>query len=696
MNSLKKKKQNILWGKKWRNLMQQKAIKDEMNKQLKVSLEKQKQEEEEKECTFKPQTLWNQSFKKTISFVDEFFVKLKPYIEQQQMYLNHLKELEVDDQIFAEKIKEELRLMLSKAIDKEIMETIIEGYKGIRTRGMNKMKREKLDILSKMIKLEREYNCFMAKENVDKKDLEECGFDCDLAAKLRNDILKDSLCPNSLRDFAKIRQEINKVLEEELRIRENEKEFVEEDAHSNEQISSYVEKNEILSDNEELNNSVTISNNDIAGQVVENRNTIHDDTNNINGHKQNNYNFINANTEIGINDKQNNNTVYMTGEYFLNRKEEKIINNLQTEYINGYNNINRSENGHNNINRSENGHNNINRSENGHNNINRSENEHAQIYYKNNAHNIPYLSNNNLINNERKEIKRENGNTNIMNSSGNMKIQNNDWNKNSGIHTKNVYLNENYMNMLNIQNGNEYVSSLKRDPNSMNVFITKNNGRNNKSQNYLNGAGNSNFGQANELKYGNKYSGYTNEKEKYVKTNSNTNQLQKNKFMNKNYNPVSFNFNQYTNNTQNKNMIKNKQIYIPQNINKENDIFINDSKLKYPNSLNNNNVYAQENAQFKNTRYIDKNLYSIKNINKFYDFYNEKVTNIKGVSTNIPTSDKIMYGLDTYYTNMNPKNKVMLPNLSENTSLPGNGYFRTNEGNIKKQTIFPNFHYKNN
>ncbi|CAD2094953.1 conserved Plasmodium protein, unknown function [Plasmodium vinckei brucechwatti] len=89
MNSLKKKKQNILWGKKWRNLMQQKAIKDEMNKQLKVSLEKQKQEEEEKECTFKPQTLWNQSFKKTISFVDEFFVKLKPYIEQQQSMLMH-------------------------------------------------------------------------------------------------------------------------------------------------------------------------------------------------------------------------------------------------------------------------------------------------------------------------------------------------------------------------------------------------------------------------------------------------------------------------------------------------------------------------------------------------------------------------------------------------------------------------------
>ncbi|SCM23580.1 conserved Plasmodium protein, unknown function [Plasmodium chabaudi chabaudi] len=696
MNSLKKKKQNILWGKKWRNLIQQKAIKDEMNKQLKVSLEKQKQEEEEKECTFKPQTLWNQSFKKTISFVDEFFVKLKPYIEQQQMYLNHLKELEVDDQIFAEKIKEELRLMLSKAIDKEIMETIIEGYKGIRTRGMNKMKREKLDILSKMIKLEREYNCFMAKENVDKKDLEECGFDCDLAAKLRNDILKDSLCPNSLRDFAKIRQEINKVLEEELRIRENEKELVEEDAHSSEQISSYVEKNELLSDNEELNNSVTISSNDNAGQVVENGNAINDDVNNINGYKQNNYNFINTNSEIGINDNHNNNMVYMTGEYFLNGKNEKTTNNLQIEHKNGHNNINRSENGHNSINRSENGHNSINRSENGHNSINRSENEHAQMYYKNNAPNFPYIPNNNLINNEGKEIKRENVNTNIMNNSGNMKAQNTDWNKNSGIHTKNVYLNENYMNMLNMRNGNEYVSSLKRDPNSMNVFITKNDGRNNKSQNYLNGAGNSNFGQANEIKYGNKYSGYINEKEKYVKTNSNTNQLQKNRFANKNYNPVSLNFNQYTNNTQNKNMIKNKQMYIPQNINKANDIFINDSKLKYPTNNNNNNMYAQENPQFKNTRYIDKNLYSIKNVNKFYDFYNESLTNIKGGSANIPNSDKIMYGLDTYYTNMNQKNKVVLPNLNENTSLPGNGYFRTNESNIKKQTIFPNYHYKNN
>lgn len=224
MNSLKKKKQDILWGKKWRNLIQQKAIKEEMNKQLKASLEKQKQEEEEKECTFKPQTLWNQSFKKTISFVDEFFVKLKPYIEQQQAYLNQLKELERDDEIFAQKIKEELRTMLAKAVDKEIMESIIEGYKGVRTRGINKVKRERLDILSKMIKLERAYNCFMAKENVDKKDLGECGFDCDLAAKLRNDILKNSLSPNSLRDFARIRMEINQVLEEELHKRENEKE----------------------------------------------------------------------------------------------------------------------------------------------------------------------------------------------------------------------------------------------------------------------------------------------------------------------------------------------------------------------------------------------------------------------------------------------------------------------------------------
>ncbi|KJP87149.1 hypothetical protein AK88_03196 [Plasmodium fragile] len=235
MNSLKKKKQDILWGKKWRNLIQQKAIKEEMNKQLKASLEKQKQEEEEKECTFKPQTLWNQSFKKTISFVDEFFVKLKPYIEQQQAYLNQLKELDRDDEIFAQKIKarekstegrnasEELRTMLARAVDKDIMESIIEGYKGVRTRGINKVKRERLDLLSKMIKLERAYNCFMAKENVDKKDLGECGFDCDLAAKLRNDILKNSLCPNSLRDFARIRLEINQVLEEELHKRENEK-----------------------------------------------------------------------------------------------------------------------------------------------------------------------------------------------------------------------------------------------------------------------------------------------------------------------------------------------------------------------------------------------------------------------------------------------------------------------------------------
>ncbi|CXI62507.1 conserved Plasmodium protein, unknown function [Plasmodium berghei] len=672
MNSLKKKKQNILWGKKWRNLIQQKAIKDEMNKQLKVSLEKQKQEEEEKECTFKPQTLWNQSFKKTISFVDEFFVKLKPYIEQQQMYLNHLKDLEVDDQIFAEKIKEELRLMLSKAIDKEIMETIIEGYKGIRTRGMNKMKREKLDILSKMIKLEREYNCFMAKENVDKKDLEECGFDCDLAAKLRNDILKDSLCPNSLRDFAKIRQEINKVLEEELRIRENEKDFVEENVHSNEQIFSYMEKNELLSGNEELNNSVNISSNGDTGKVMENGKSNNDDTNKINEYEQNHYNFINTNNEIGIKDNHNKNMVYMTNEYCLNGQEEKTINNIQTEYKNG------------------------------HNNINHSENEHVQMHYKNHIHNFPQAPNKNLINNEGKEIKRENVNKNVINSSGNMKIQNNkqnnDWNKNSGIHTKNVYLNENYMNMLNIRNGNEHLSTLKRNPNSMNVIITKNNGINNTNKNNMKYADNSYFGQMNELKYGNKHSGYINGNEKRVEGNTNIDQIQKNQFVNKNYNPVSLNFNQYPNNTQNKNMIKSKQMYIPQNVNKENDIFINDSKLKSPNNIN-NDIYIRENAQFKNTRYIDKNLYSIKNVNKFYDFYNEQLNNIKGVSTNIPNSDKIIYGLDKYYTNnsnINQTNKVVLSNFNENTILPDNGYFRKTDLDIKKQKIFPNFHYKNN
>ncbi|VWU52446.1 conserved protein, unknown function, partial [Hepatocystis sp. ex Piliocolobus tephrosceles] len=242
MNNIKKKKQDTLWGKKWRNLMKQKAIKDEMNRQMKESLEKQKQEEEEKECTFKPQTLWNENYKKTISFVDDFFKKLKPYIEQQQAYLNHLKELEHDDKIFAQKIKEELRIMLSNATDKELMETIIEGYRGVRTRGINKVKKEKLDTLSRMIKLERQYNCFMAKENIDKKDIEECGFDCGLAVRLRNEIFKDSLCPYSLRDFAKIRQEINDILEEELKIKENEVEVI-DDVYSDSYKSPQKKKN---------------------------------------------------------------------------------------------------------------------------------------------------------------------------------------------------------------------------------------------------------------------------------------------------------------------------------------------------------------------------------------------------------------------------------------------------------------------
>lgn len=247
VNSLKKRKNDLQWEKKWRNMIHQKAVKEEMNKQLKATLERQKQEEEEKECTFKPQTLWNQNFRKTISFVDEFFVKLQPYIEQQQAYLNQIKELEYEDQLFAQKVKEELRIMLSKAVDKEIMETIIEGYKGVRTRGMNKVKREKLDILSKMIKLEREYNCFMARENVDKKDLEECGFDCDLAVKLRNDILKESLCPNSLRDFAKIRQEINHVLEEELQLSESQNMFNE--SSTTETDSSIPNEKDIIMEN---------------------------------------------------------------------------------------------------------------------------------------------------------------------------------------------------------------------------------------------------------------------------------------------------------------------------------------------------------------------------------------------------------------------------------------------------------------
>ncbi|SOV11695.1 conserved Plasmodium protein, unknown function [Plasmodium sp. gorilla clade G2] len=670
MRSLKKKKQDILWNKKWRNLIQQKAIKEEMNKQLKASLEKQKQEEEEKECTFKPQTLWNQSFKKTISFVDEFFVKLKPYIEQQQAYLNQLKELEYDDQMFSQKIKEELRVMLSKAVDKEIMETIIEGYKGVRTRGINKVKREKLDILSKMIKLEREYNCFMARENVDKKDLEECGFDCDLAAKLRNDILKDSLCPNSLRDFAKIRQEINQVLEEELKLRERESEsaMVRENKHEKGNEKGYIKRYDDEYEDKYDHKCDGYDINKINNYLYNDSHTYMTKENVIKQNKEISRNHhISKDAQINNIDKNHISNTNKEKE----KLNENINNDSRKEKIIKENN----HNNHNNINNMNNM-NNMNNS----NSKNKLERTHIEnkdckknsnmINIQKNYNNVNENQNTSTTNNIIKCNKNENKKGEFTNLYNIVKKEfeiNDNYNEEKSIqnnHNKNIYLNNNYMKILKNEEANKYISSLKKDVNSLNVIILNNNKHSNeKNRNISSSIHNENVNENSE-NYGHEQKKNYNKKHIYNIIN------EKNNLNN------SGNSEQKIIYTKNKNMIKNFKY---DNINErmiEKDDGVYSMYENYKNSNPNNRIiYSEVKLENKDTRYVDKNIYNVKNGDKFYDIYrrnndndsinnnnnniNEKTYHYNNKLYNIKDDHVIYDNKQFYYTkdNLNYTNK---------------------------------------
>ncbi|SPJ08999.1 conserved Plasmodium protein, unknown function [Plasmodium sp. DRC-Itaito] len=747
MSSLKKKKQDILWSKKWRNLIQQKAIKEEMNKQLKASLEKQKQEEEEKECTFKPQTLWNQSFKKTISFVDEFFVKLKPYIEQQQAYLNQLKELEYDDQMFSQKIKEELRVMLSKAVDKEIMETIIEGYKGVRTRGINKVKREKLDILSKMIKLEREYNCFMARENVDKKDLEECGFDCDLAAKLRNDILKDSLCPNSLRDFAKIRQEINQVLEEELKLRESESATPGGDRYENRYDDKYDDKYEDKYDDkyedkydDKQNSCDETYYNTYDNNYLYEKNNQGYDINKINNYLYNDShtymtkeNSIKQNKEISRNqhiskDPKINNI----GEYLISntnkgneRLNETINNDNRKEKI-----IKENNNSNNNNRNKDKNKNNL---EHDH-----SENKHYKknsnmINIHNNYNNVKENKNISNTNNNIKYNKEENKKGEFTNLYNIVKKEfeiSDNYNEEKCVqnnHNKNIYLNNNYMKILKNEEANKYISSLKKDVNSLNVIILNNNKQSNeknrKNQSSIqNGNINGNINESineniNESINGN-INGHINgniENSVYEKTKNYNKKHIYNIINEKNNLNNSGNSEQKIIYTKNKNMIKNSKYdnITDRMIDKDDDVYMLYGKLK-DDIPNNRIIYSEVKLENKNTRYVDKNIYNVKNGDKFYDIYrrtndndsnnnnnnnnnnrneNEKKHHYNNKIYNI-SDDHIMYdNKQFYYTkdNLNYTNKktplINTQNSILNVHNLGKDYNDNKKGYVNKPLL---------
>ncbi|CRG97932.1 conserved Plasmodium protein, unknown function [Plasmodium gallinaceum] len=624
MSSLKKKKQDVLWEKKWRNLIHQKAIKEEMNKQLKASLERQKQEEEEKECTFKPQTLWNQSFKKTISFVDEFFVKLKPYIEQQQNYLNQLKELECEDKIFSQKVKEELRIMLSKAVDKEIMETIIEGYKGVRTRGMNKVKREKLDILSKMIKLEREYNCFMARENVDKKDLEECGFDCDLAAKLRNDILKESLCPNSLRDFAKIRQEINHVLEEELKIRENQNLLNEiNNEYQLNKENVYVTGSNGNDSNIISEKSVDINNN----KMLNNKNL-----KNIEINEKNKYNLKNSNNIVQITNEDNN--IRNTSKvYILSEAEGKNNIKKSVDQVICNHKCNNS-------------------------------------VYKEDLTNFkqkiytPYIvekDENYLSHNQNGSRKWEY--TNLYSINKQDLEKNTCFEKSYGYNNKNIYLNSNYMKILKNEDANKYITSLQKDANSMNVIILNNN--NNTNEKYNNSPIN-NSDRRNIVNCLNKNPKYINEN--YINA-ENFKQGQKSYFLDKNnYNIPNCLDANLLNKEKPKVIVESKNMYLPHNT-KKSGIFLGDIKYSFQ---NNDKIYLRE-YENKDTRYIDKNSYNIKNNNKFYDIYPNNYKNEQ------------IFNKNSFFTsNINDEKKKVPLTSIDKEKLPYTIYFNKEDCEHKK------------
>ncbi|SOV74395.1 conserved Plasmodium protein, unknown function [Plasmodium sp. gorilla clade G3] len=742
MSSLKKKKQDILWNKKWRNLIQQKAIKEEMNKQLKASLEKQKQEEEEKECTFKPQTLWNQSFKKTISFVDEFFVKLKPYIEQQQAYLNQLKELEYDDQMFSQKIKEELRVMLSKAVDKEIMETIIEGYKGVRTRGINKVKREKLDILSKMIKLEREYNCFMARENVDKKDLEECGFDCDLAAKLRNDILKDSLCPNSLRDFAKIRQEINQVLEEELKLRESESATSGGDKYENryddkcddicddicddkyddkcddkcdDTCDDKYDKNDKNDDKKDRYDETHYNTYD--DNYLYEKNNQGYDINNINNYLYNDShtymtkeNVIKQNQETSTyqhisKDPQINNI----GEYLISnsnkgngRLTETINNDSRKEKIIKENNNNNSSSNNNNNNKSNNK-----------NNVEHDyiENKHYKknsnmINIQNNYNNVKENKNISTTNNNIKYNKEENEKGEFTNLYNIVKKEfeiSDNYNEEKSIqnnHNKNIYLNNNFMKILKNEEANKYISSLKKDVNSLNVIILNNNKQSNEKNRNLSSIQNGNI-NGNMENY--VYEKKKNDNKKHIYNIIN----EKNNLNN------SGNSEQKIIYTKNKNMIKNSKYdnVTERMIDKDGVVYMMYGNLK--NDIPNNRInYSEVKLENKNTRYVDKNIYNVKNGDKFYDIYrrnhdndsnnnnnnnnsseNEKKYHYNNKIYNISDDHVIYDNKQFYYTkdNLNYTNKktplINTQNSIVNVHNLGKDYNDNKKGYVNKPLL---------
>ncbi|KNC35820.1 hypothetical protein PFLG_00714 [Plasmodium falciparum RAJ116] len=453
-----------------------------------------------------------------------------------------------------------------------------------------------------MIKLEREYSCFMARENVDKKDLEECGFDCDLAAKLRNDILKDSLCPNSLRDFAKIRQEINQVLEEELKLRESES--------ATPGGNKYDNKSDDTCDDKKDSYDVTYYNTHDDNYLYEKNNQGYD-INKINNYLYNNShtymtkeNVIKQNKEISRNQHiSKDSQINSMGEYLISNTNKG--NETLNETINKDNKkekiIKENNNNNNNISNNNNKKNNL---EHDHNKNKHYKKNSNMINIQNNYNNVK--ENNNILNtnNNIKYNKEENKNGEFTNLYNIVKKEfeiSDNYNEEKCIqnnHNKNIYLNNNYMKILKNEEANKYISSLKKDVNSLNVIILNNNKHSNE------------------------------------KNRKNISPPFKMEMLMKMF-KWKCNSEQKIIYTKNKNMIKNSKYdnITERMIDKDGDVYMLYGKLNNENP-DNGIIYSEVKLGNKNTRYVDKNIYNVKNGDKFYDIYRRNNDNDSSKNNN--------------------------------------------------------------
>ncbi|ETW38154.1 hypothetical protein PFTANZ_01150 [Plasmodium falciparum Tanzania (2000708)] len=564
MSSLKKKKQDILWSKKWRNLIQQKAIKEEMNKQLKASLEKHK----------------------NINITNK----------------NRYDDYPFD---FLSKDKIEYISMLSPTI--------------------NEIKTLNTILTIPLIKMNE--------------------------------------------------QEINQVLEEELKLRESES--------ATPGGNKYDNKSDDTCDDKKDSYDVTYYNTHDDNYLYEKNNQRYD-INKINNYLYNNShtymtkeNVIKQNKEISRNQHiSKDSQINSMGEYLISNTNKG--NETLNETINKDNKkekiIKENNNNNNNISNNNNKKNNL---EHDHNKNKHYKKNSNMINIQNNYNNVK--ENNNILNtnNNIKYNKEENKNGEFTNLYNIVKKEfeiSDNYNEEKCIqnnHNKNIYLNNNYMKILKNEEANKYISSLKKDVNSLNVIILNNNKHSNEKNRKnissiqngnvnenVNGNVNGNInrnvngninGNVNRNVNGNINGNINGNVNGNINGNVNPNMENYGYEKTKNYNKKhAYNIINEKNNlnnsgnseqkiiyTKNKNMIKNSKYdnITERMIDKDGDVYMLYGKLNNENP-DNGIIYSEVKLGNKNTRYVDKNIYNVKNGDKFYDIYRRNNDNDSSKNNN--------------------------------------------------------------